>query len=124
MLSTSLINVRRGIIAGLYARLAAGVDPAQAEAAIAQAYADAYKGYGLARVTALNAKNERRALSLKTVVGTARVHIAYKLVGDKLFVHSLIDNLLKGAAGQAVENFNRLHDLSLETGIKDLEGVL
>ena len=120
MFTTSLINVRRGIISGLYARTEAGVT---AEA-VAQAYAKAFEGYALADVAELASKNERAALSLKRVVGSARVHIRFKLAGDKLYVFSLIDNLLKGAASQAVENFNRLHDLNIETGLTQLEGLL
>lgn len=120
MLTTSLVNFRRGIIAGLYARTQGGVTTE----AIAKAYAAAFEGYPLAKVTALHAKNERAELSLKRVVGSARVHIGFRLAGDKLYVFSLIDNLLKGAASQAVENFNRLHDLNIETGLTQLEGLL
>ena len=52
--------------------------------------------------------------SLRTddhVVGTPFTHISYHLVDKKLYVFSVIDNLMKGAASQAVENLNRLLDL-------------
>lgn len=124
LFTTSLIGVRRGIIAGIYGRLSQAAQRADdPQALVEKAFASAYAGYPLARVTALTSKNERQALSLKKAVGSARVHIGYKLSGDKIYVFSLIDNLLKGAAGQAVENFNRLHDLAVETGLIELEGL-
>ncbi len=52
-----------------------------------------------------------RLARLGQVVNTPYTHISYELVGKKLYVFSAIDNLLKGAASQAVENFNRLLDL-------------
>lgn len=112
--TTHLLNVRRGIIAGLYARLKAGVKPADIESA----YTKAYSNYPLVK------HGESVSLSLKRVVGSARTHINYKCDGDKLYVFSLIDNLLKGAASQAIENFNRMHDLPVATALTDMEGVL
>jgi N-acetyl-gamma-glutamyl-phosphate reductase len=119
MFTTHLLPVHRGIIAGLYARVRAGVGLAQVETAFEQAYA----GYGLARFGRIQGE-ARQLLSLKRVVGSARTEIRFELQGDKLYVFSLIDNLLKGAAGQAVENFNRLEDLPLTTALNELEGVL
>lgn len=45
---------------------------------------------------------------LKQVVGTNKAVLQLELVGEKLVVHTAIDNLLKGAAGQAVQNMNLL----------------
>lgn len=123
MLSTSLLPVRRGIISGIYARLRPGKSLADVEAA----YSRAYAGYALVRHGLANVAGKKTAnplLSLKRVVGSARTQIAYEAVGEKLYVYSSIDNLLKGAASQAVENFNRLQDLSLDTGLQAPEGVL
>lgn len=120
LLSTHLLNTRRGIIAGLYARLA----PGKTEEHVAQAYASAFEGYPLARVASASQKASAQLLSLKRVVGSARTHITHSVHGDKLYIYSCIDNLLKGAASQAVENFNRLRDLSPATGLIELEGVL
>ena len=63
-------------------------------------------------------------LSLKKVVGTAKTHISYEVVGNKLYLFSCIDNLLKGAASQAIENFNRISDLPLVTGVSHLEVII
>lgn len=42
----------------------------------------------------------------KDVSGTNFVHISARLVGDRLVILSAIDNLVKGASGAAVQNFN------------------
>ncbi|MNR63239.1 N-acetyl-gamma-glutamyl-phosphate reductase [compost metagenome] len=38
--------------------------------------------------------------------------------GNKLFVISIIDNLLKGASGQAVQNMNLMFGLEETAGLK------
>ncbi|MGZ3657118.1 MAG: N-acetyl-gamma-glutamyl-phosphate reductase [Bdellovibrionota bacterium] len=121
--STHLLPVRRGIIASMYADLAAGCGAAE----VGAAFAAAYRNYPLARVTNLEVGGDLSpslSLSLKKVVGTARVHLSYQVVGGKLYFFSLIDNLLKGAASQAVENFNSLHDFPIALGLDALEGTL
>ena len=118
--STSLINVRRGIISGIYARLANG----KTSVDVAKAFQSAYENYPLVSFSALDPKTSGSALSLKKVVGSARTHIRYHVDGDKLYVYSLIDNLMKGAASQAIENFNRLLDLPVSTALTQQEGTL
>ena len=115
---TSLLPVRRGIIAGVYGRLVAGKTKADVEKAFAKAYSD----YGL--VSVADAGQNANLLSLKRVIGTGRTHISYEIQGEKLFVFSCIDNLMKGAASQALENFNRISDFKLETGINGLEAAI
>ena len=63
------------------------------------------------------------ALSLKRVVGGARTRIHYHAQGDRLYLFSLIDNLIKGAAGQAIENFNRLQGLAPSVSLEELEAA-
>ena len=55
---------------------------------------------------------------LKQVVNTNKCVIQLEKIGGKLVVHSTIDNLLKGASGQAVQNMNLLFDLDETTGLK------
>ena len=47
---------------------------------------------------------------LKNVVNTPRCEIGFQLLqcGKRAVIVSVIDNLLKGAASQAVQNFNRM----------------
>jgi N-acetyl-gamma-glutamyl-phosphate reductase len=39
-------------------------------------------------------------------------------IGSKLVVHSITDNLLKGASGQAVQNMNLMFGIDEKTGLK------
>lgn len=58
------------------------------------------------------------AIFLKQVVNTNKAVIQLEKVGSKLVIHSAIDNLLKGASGQAVQNMNLLFALEETTGLK------
>jgi N-acetyl-gamma-glutamyl-phosphate reductase len=55
---------------------------------------------------------------LKQVVNTNKCVIQLEKIGNKLVVHSAIDNLLKGASGQAVQNMNLLFGLNETAGLK------
>jgi N-acetyl-gamma-glutamyl-phosphate reductase len=57
-------------------------------------------------------------IDLKQVVNTNKCLIGLEKEGDKLVVHSAIDNLLKGASGQAVQNMNLMFGLQENTGLK------
>jgi N-acetyl-gamma-glutamyl-phosphate reductase len=54
---------------------------------------------------------------LKQVVNTNKCVIQLEKVGTKLVVHSVIDNLLKGASGQAVQNMNLMFGLDECAGL-------
>ncbi|NJM24701.1 MAG: N-acetyl-gamma-glutamyl-phosphate reductase, partial [Bacteroidia bacterium] len=58
------------------------------------------------------------AVDLKQVVNTNKCLIGLEMEGDKLVVHSAIDNLLKGASGQAVQNMNLMFGLDEKAGLK------
>ncbi len=55
---------------------------------------------------------------LKQVVNTNKCFIQLEKVGTKLVIHSIIDNLLKGASGQAVQNMNLMFGLDEAAGLK------
>ena len=55
---------------------------------------------------------------LKQVVNTNKAFIQLEKVGSKLVVHTVIDNLLKGASGQAVQNMNLLFGLPESCGLQ------
>jgi N-acetyl-gamma-glutamyl-phosphate reductase len=60
----------------------------------------------------------RSPISLKQVVNTNKCLIQLELVEQTLVVHTALDNLLKGAAGQAVQNMNLLFGLEETAGLK------
>merc|ERR1712127_460791 len=55
--------------------------------------------------------------SLKQVVNTNKCVLFIKKEGDKVFIISLIDNLIKGASGQAIQNMNLIFGLGETEGL-------
>lgn len=102
--TTHLLPVKRGIISSIYST-ATTTDLSQIEAA----YSKEFKNYPLVRIS----RDIATYSKLSSVVGSPYTHITFELVGNKLYVFSVIDNLMKGAASQAVENLNRFLDLPL-----------
>ncbi|NSL88149.1 N-acetyl-gamma-glutamyl-phosphate reductase [Chitinophaga sp. Mgbs1] len=80
------------------------------EAAV-QLYKDYYAGHPFTHVS-------DRQIDLKQVVNTNKVLIQLEKAGDKLIIHSIEDNLLKGASGQAVQNMNLLCGLEETAGLR------
>ncbi len=74
-------------------------------------YQDYYAGHPFTHVT-------DRDIDLKQVVNTNKVFIQVKKYGNKLFIVSMLDNLLKGASGQAVQNMNLLFGLDERAGLR------
>ena len=60
----------------------------------------------------------KSSIFLKQVVNTNKCVIQLEKVGTNLVVHSAIDNLLKGASGQAVQNMNLMFGLDERAGLK------
>jgi N-acetyl-gamma-glutamyl-phosphate reductase len=56
-------------------------------------------------------------LDMKQVVNTNKCLLHLERHGDKLLVVSAIDNLLKGASGQAVHNMNLMFNLVETAGL-------
>lgn len=75
------------------------------------AYTSAYGGAEFVRYS-------ERAVDLKQVINTNKCHISLEKHGDQLMVVSAIDNLLKGASGQAVQNMNLMLGLPEHSGLK------
>lgn len=127
--TTSLIPVRRGIMSSIYGRLEsrmASSGEGHALGAVEAAFSSAYANYPLVRVRRLGISEAQDGgiLSLKKVVGSARTHIGFQVKGDKLFVFSAIDNLMKGAASQALENWNTIQGWEAHLGLLGEEGLI
>ncbi|HMP98834.1 MAG TPA: N-acetyl-gamma-glutamyl-phosphate reductase [Cyclobacteriaceae bacterium] len=58
------------------------------------------------------------SISLKQVVNTNKCLIQLEKVGEQLIIHTAIDNLIKGASGQAVQNMNLMFGLDEQAGLK------
>lgn len=74
-------------------------------------FEDAYEFHPFTHVS-------REPIFLKQVVNTNKCIVQPEKVGTKLVVHSVIDNLLKGASGQAVQNMNIMFGLDEDEGLK------
>ncbi|MES2807608.1 MAG: N-acetyl-gamma-glutamyl-phosphate reductase [Bacteroidota bacterium] len=74
-------------------------------------YQDYYANHPFTHVT-------NRDIDLKQVVNTNKVFIQVKKYDNKLFIVSMLDNLLKGASGQAVQNMNLLFGLDERAGLR------
>lgn len=74
-------------------------------------YKDFYKGAAFTFLT-------DETVDLKQAVNTNKCVIGLEKEGDKVVVHSVIDNLLKGASGQAVQNMNLMFGLEESAGLK------
>lgn len=98
-------NFSRGIFATVYTKSDLSTEEAVA------LYNDFYKD---AAFTFVSDKN----LDLKQAVNTNKCLLHVKKQGNKLFIISVIDNLLKGASGQALHNFNLVFGLEETTGLK------
>jgi N-acetyl-gamma-glutamyl-phosphate reductase len=57
-------------------------------------------------------------IDLKQVVNTNKCLIHLEKVGDKFAVHTVLDNLIKGASGQAIQNMNLMFGLEETEGLK------
>jgi len=113
-----LLPVKRGILTTSYAMLKPGCDPAEGPAILRQFYRTE------PFVDILDSPDE---VTLKSVAGTNRCAIAMAwdragLDPGRLVVISAIDNLVKGAAGQAVQNLNIAMGWEETEGLSQLRG--
>jgi N-acetyl-gamma-glutamyl-phosphate reductase len=113
-----LLPVRRGILATCYGRLAPGKTADDLRAAILHKYATS------SFVDVAGSPDEVR---LSAVVGTNRCQLAVAAGGEphdpgRVVVISAIDNLVKGAAGQAVQNLNLCMGWDESEGLDRLRG--
>jgi N-acetyl-gamma-glutamyl-phosphate reductase len=104
-----LVPLDRGLLASVYARLIPGADNAAVAAAFEQAYATA----PFVRLTGGDLPE------IKHVAWTNFCDIGWKVDEGtgRVVIVSVIDNLLKGAAGSAVQNFNTMLGLDEKAGL-------
>ena len=104
-----LVPLDRGLLASLYARLVPGTTAAAVTAAFEREYATA----PFVRLTG-DALPE-----IKHVAHTNFCDLGWKVdeATGRVFVVSVIDNLVKGAAGQAIQNFNVMFGFDQKAGL-------
>jgi N-acetyl-gamma-glutamyl-phosphate reductase len=105
-----LVPMIRGIEATLYARLTAGEVP-DLQALFEQRYRDE------PFVDVMPAGSHPETRSVRGA-NQCRIAVHRPLDGEVVVVTSVIDNLVKGAAGQAIQNMNLMFDLPETTGLE------
>ncbi len=99
----------RGILAAIYLESSLSLEEAT------KIYEDFYASHPFTHVSKKN-------IDLKQVVNTNKALVHLEKHGNKLFIVSIIDNLLKGASGHAVQNMNLMFGLPETCGLR-LKGV-
>ena len=102
-------NFTRGILATMYLESDLSLEDAQ------QIYTHYYASHPFTHISKDN-------IDLKQVVNTNKALVYLEKHGSKLFIISIIDNLLKGASGHAVQNMNLMFGLEETEGLR-LKGV-
>ncbi len=98
-------NFTRGIFASIYLNYSGTLEDAE------RLFQEFYKDSPFVTVTDKN-------IDLKQVVNTNKCAIHLEKHGKKLLILSCIDNLVKGASGQAVHNMNLIFGLDETVGLK------
>lgn len=106
--SIHFVPVRGNFARGIFISAYTTTDKSEEE--LITLYTTFYKDDPFTHVTS-------EAIHLKSVVNTNKCLIQVKKHGDQLHVISVIDNLLKGASGQAVQNMNLVFGLKEDTGL-------
>ncbi len=111
LFSPHLVPMNRGILSSMYVNLSSSVD----EGEIRGFYQEFYKDSPFVEVL-----NRGEYPSTRNVRGSNRCHIGiFTLNGGRLLVlFSAIDNLVKGASGQAVQNMNLMLGLPETMGLE------
>lgn len=94
----------RGIFATLYTKSDDSLETLVAK------YEDFYKNEPFVTVTTTN-------INMKQVVQTNKCIISLLKKGNRVLITSIIDNLTKGASGQAIQNMNLMFGLEETTGL-------
>lgn len=103
---THSLPVARGIFASIYCELREEMSPAEAHAMFADFYRDSFF-----------IRFVEGSPDINWVKTTNFCDIGFASRGRQLVVFSAIDNLVKGAAGQAVQNMNLMFGLDEKTGL-------
>jgi len=106
-----LLPIPRGILSTIYARLNAPAQPADVE----QCMRNFYSGSPWVRIFPAG-----KLPQIQYSLHSNYCDVGFVLAPDRrrLVIVSCLDNLIKGAAGQAVQNMNVMHGWNEEEGLK------
>lgn len=110
--STHSLDLPRGILVTCYSQLREGVSTLE----VKRAFASAYVGKPFVKVRTAP-KRPQDFPMLKAVVGSNLAEVAVSVQGTEAVSVAALDNLVKGAAGQAVQTMNLMMGLDESTGL-------
>ena len=111
--STHNIPLNRGIISTIYCKITKNISIES----VNECYIKYYEDKPFLRVL-----ENIDDMSLKSVTGSNFCDISLFLQDNHLIIISMLDNLIKGASGQAVQNMNLNFDLPETLGLTDIPG--
>lgn len=109
-ITVDFIPYRGDFARGIFCTEVITCDKAQDKDAIVALYKEFFKDAAFTHYS-------DKAIDLKQVVNTNKCLLHVEVFGRKIVVTSMIDNLLKGAVGQAVQNMNIMFGLDEKTGL-------
>lgn len=109
-ITVDFIPYRGDFARGIFCTEVITCDNAQDKDAIVALYKDFFKDAAFTHYS-------DKGLDLKQVVNTNKCLLHVEVFGRKIVVTSMIDNLLKGAVGQAVQNMNIMFGLDEKAGL-------
>jgi len=104
----NFIPVRGDFPRGIFVSAYTQTDKSETD--IKTLYANYYQDHPFVIISDINP-------NLKQVVNTNKCILYIEKIEDKVMIISMIDNLIKGASGQAVQNMNLMFGLNEKTGL-------
>lgn len=104
----NFLPLRGDFTRGIFASAYTNTDISEAE--LVTLYQDFYKDLPFTRIS-------ENSINLKQVVNTNYCLLQVQKIDGKVLITSVIDNLLKGASGQAIQNMNLMFGLDETTGL-------
>ena len=109
-ITVDFIPYRGDFPRGIFCTEVVKLEKSPVESDIVALYKDYYKDAAFTHYS-------DKALDLKQVVNTNKGLVHVEVFGKKVVITSMIDNLLKGAVGQAVQNMNIMFGLDEKAGL-------
>ena len=109
-ITVDFIPYRGDFTRGIFCTSVVTLDEKPADGSIVALYKDFYKDAAFTHYS-------DKALDLKQVVNTNKGLVHVEVFGKKVVITSMIDNLLKGAVGQAVQNMNIMFGIDERAGL-------
>lgn len=120
-LTTAILPIERGLAMTIYLQAAPSFTTDEdIKEAIFNAFHQHYQSYPFIRYQEVGqgrVEEDQKLLALQHVNHTPYCHLGFFVKEKQIILFSSIDNLLKGAASQAIENLNARYEFPLKTGL-------